>query len=33
LEDGGKNVFVHISTVERSGLTRLVETQKVDFEV
>ncbi len=32
-EDGSKDVFVHISAVERSGLGRLTEGQKVKFEV
>ncbi|AMM83166.1 cold-shock protein [Martelella lutilitoris] len=32
-EDGGKDVFVHISAVERSGMTTLAEGQKVNFEV
>ncbi len=32
-EDGGKDVFVHISAVERAGLSTLREGQKVDFEV
>jgi len=32
-EDGGKDVFVHVSQVEKSGLTGLVENQKVDFEM
>jgi CspA family cold shock protein len=31
--DGGKDVFVHISAVQRSGLQSLVEGQKVSFEV
>ncbi len=31
-EDGGKDAFVHISAVERAGLTDLVEGQKVEFE-
>jgi cold shock protein len=30
---GGKDVFVHISAVERAGLTTLNEGQKVEFEV
>ena len=30
---GGKDVFVHISAVERSGLTSLNEGQTVEFEV
>jgi CspA family cold shock protein len=32
-EDGGKDVFVHISAVERSGLGSLGEGQKVSFEL
>lgn len=32
-EDGSKDVFVHISAVERSGLQSLTEGQKVSFEV
>ncbi|HIP79513.1 MAG TPA: cold-shock protein [Kiloniellaceae bacterium] len=32
-EDGSKDVFVHISAVERSGMGPLVEGQKVTFEV
>jgi len=31
--DGGKDVFVHISAVQRSGMQSLVEGQKVSFEV
>ena len=32
-EDGSKDVFVHISAVERAGLYELKEGQKVTFEV
>ncbi|WP_319413795.1 cold-shock protein [uncultured Cohaesibacter sp.] len=32
-EDGGKDAFVHISAVERSGLSTLSEGQKVSFEL
>jgi cold shock protein len=32
-DDGGKDVFVHISAVEQSGLRNLREGQKVAFEV
>ena len=32
-EDGSKDVFVHISAVERAGLYTLNEGQKVSFEV
>jgi CspA family cold shock protein len=31
--DGGKDVFVHISAVERSGLGTLREGEKVSYEV
>ena len=30
---GGKDVFVHISAVERAGLSTLNEGQKVDYEL
>jgi CspA family cold shock protein len=32
-DDGGKDVFVHISAVERAGMQGLNEGQKVSFEV
>jgi CspA family cold shock protein len=32
-DDGGKDVFVHVSAVERAGLRELVEGQKIAFEV
>ena len=32
-EDGGNDVFVHISAVERAGLNGLQEGQKISFEV
>ena len=32
-EDGGKDVFVHISAVERAGLSTLAEGQKVSYEL
>jgi len=31
--DGGKDVFVHISAVERAGLGTLSEGQKIKYEV
>ena len=31
-EDGGKDVFVHATALERAGITRLVEGQKVSFD-
>ena len=32
-QDGGKDVFVHISAVERAGLTSLNEGQVLEYEV
>ena len=32
-QDGGKDVFVHISAVERAGMTTLNEGQKVSYNV
>jgi CspA family cold shock protein len=32
-QEGGKDVFVHISAVERAGLTGLNEGQKVTYEI
>jgi CspA family cold shock protein len=32
-DGGGKDVFVHISAVERSGLTGLADNQKVSFDL
>jgi CspA family cold shock protein len=32
-DNGGKDVFVHISAVQRSGLLGLQEGQKVSYEV
>ena len=32
-DNGGPDVFVHISAVERSGMSTLNEGQKVNFEV
>ncbi len=32
-EEGGKDVFVHISAVQNSGLTGLDEGQKVSYEM
>jgi CspA family cold shock protein len=31
--DGGKDVFVHISAVERAGLGTLNEGQKINYEL
>ena len=32
-QDGGKDVFVHISAVEQAGLSTLNEGQQVDYEM
>jgi len=32
-DDGGKDIFVHISAVQRSGLASLAEGQKLSFEL
>jgi CspA family cold shock protein len=32
-DDGGRDVFVHISAVEQSGLRHLQEGQKIQFDV
>ena len=31
-DDGGKDVFVHATALERAGIRRLVEGQKVSFD-
>ncbi|HEY6257476.1 MAG TPA: cold-shock protein [Xanthobacteraceae bacterium] len=32
-DDGGKDVFVHISAVERAGMSNLHEGQKLSYEL
>jgi cold shock protein len=32
-DDGGRDVFVHITAVERAGLKSLNEGQRIDFDV
>jgi CspA family cold shock protein len=32
-DDGGKDVFVHISAVERAGMGSLVDGQKISYDV
>jgi CspA family cold shock protein len=32
-DDGGKDVFVHISAIQRAGMSNLNEGQKLTFEV
>ncbi len=32
-EDGGKDVFVHVSAVERAGMNGLNDGQRIEFEL
>ena len=32
-QDGGRDVFIHISAVERAGLSSLNEGQTVEYEI
>jgi cold shock protein len=32
-DDGGKDVFVHATAIERAGMRGLVEGQKIGFDV
>lgn len=32
-EDGGKDIFVHITAVQQSGMESLADGQKVSFEL
>ena len=32
-DEGGRDIFVHISAVERAGLTGLAEGQRLSYEV
>lgn len=32
-DGGGQDVFVHVSAVERAGLSTLVDGQKVNYEI
>ena len=32
-DDGGPDIFVHVSAVERAGMTGLVEGQKLSFDI
>ena len=32
-DDGGPDIFVHISAVEAAGMTGLADDQKVEFEL
>lgn len=32
-DDGGKDIFVHISAVERAGMQGLKDNQKIEFDM
>jgi CspA family cold shock protein len=32
-DDGGKDVFLHVSAVERAGLSNVNEGAKIDYEI
>jgi CspA family cold shock protein len=32
-DEGGKDIFVHISAVEQAGLTGLADDQKIEFDL
>lgn len=32
-DDGGNDIFVHISAVERAGMTGLRDNQKIEYEL
>lgn len=32
-DDGGKDVFVHVSAVQAAGMTGLADNQKIEFEL
>jgi len=32
-DDGGKDVFVHISAVEKAGLSSINEGEKIEYEI
>ena len=32
-ESGGNNVFVHISAVERAGISTLIEGDRIEYEL
>ncbi len=32
-DDGGKDAFVHVSAIERAGMTGLREGQKISYEM
>jgi CspA family cold shock protein len=32
-DDGGKDIFVHVTAVQKAGLTELKEGQKISFDI
>lgn len=32
-EDGGKDVFIHVSALERAGISGLAEGQKIEYKL
>ncbi len=32
-DEGGKDIFVHISAVERAGMTGLADNMKIEYEL
>lgn len=32
-DDGGRDIFVHVTAVERAGLATLAEGQRITFEI
>ena len=32
-EDGGKDVFVHVTAVQRAGIPELAEGERISFEI
>ena len=32
-DEGGKDVFVHISAVEKAGMTGLADNQKIEYDL
>ena len=32
-DDGGKDIFLHVSALERAGLTGLADGQKISYEI
>ena len=32
-DDGGRDIFVHVTAVERAGLATLIEGQRITFDI